>query len=140
VAPDTHPGPFVALAVLCERIVPRPDGAVDVHGIVDGVALTPAPPDPLGLKPAGIVSLTAVVSLRAGEARGRHEVSLRGTYPSGADGPAVSRTVEFTDRVPGASLVVPLELEVHEPGTYHFDVRVDGALVTRIPLRVIYEG
>lgn len=136
---DTRLGPFVALAVLCDRIAPRPDGAVDVHGIVDGVAITPAAPDPLGLKPAGVVSLTAVVSLRAGAARGRHQVSVRGIYPSGADGPSVTRTIEFTDEVPGASLVVPLELQVHEPGTYHFDVTFDEALLTRMALQVVFQ-
>ena len=52
--PEDGLGPFVALAVLCDRIEPRPDGAVDVHGIVDGVAITPESGDPLGLRPAGV--------------------------------------------------------------------------------------
>jgi len=138
--PEDCLGPFVALAVLCDRIEPRPDGAVDVHGIVDGVAITPESGDPLGLRPAGVVSLTAVVSLRAGQSRGHHRLALQGVYPSGAEGPSLTQTIEFTDALPGASLVVPLELQVHEPGTYHFDVRFDDQLLTRMALQVVYAG
>lgn len=139
-APAEAPGPFVALAVLCDRIEPRPDGAVDVHGIVDGVAITPERGDPLGLKPAAVVSLTALVSLRAGQCRGHHRLAVHGLYPSGAAGPSLTQTIEFTDDVPGASLVVPLELQVHEPGTYHFDVRFDDRLLTRMALQVVCAG
>jgi hypothetical protein len=134
-------GPFVALAVLCDRIEPKPDGTVDVHGIVDGVVITPEEEeegDPLGLRPAARLSLTAVVSLKAGDRRGTYQVGLQGIYPSGAPGPTATRPVEFTDDMPGASFVVPLELEVHEPGVYAFDVTWDGALVSRITLQVYY--
>jgi hypothetical protein len=33
---------------------------------------------------------------------------------------------------------VPIELEVHEPGRYRFDVSVDGELLTMVPLRVVF--
>jgi hypothetical protein len=131
-------GPFVALAVLCDRIEPKPDGTVDIYGIVDGVVLTPEGDDALGLRPAARLSLTAVVSVKAGSRRGSHEISLQGIHPSGNPGPTAARPVEFTDDMPGASFVVPLELEVHEPGLYAFDVRYDGTLLTRITLQVYY--
>jgi len=136
--PADPAGPFVALAVLCDRIEPKPDGTVDIYGIVDGVVLTPEGQDALGLRPAASLSLTAVVSLKAGSKRGTHEISLQGIYPTGAAGPAAARPVEFTNDMPGASFVVPLELEVHEPGLYGFDVRCDGTLLTRIALQVYY--
>ena len=136
--PADPAGPFVALAVLCDRIEPKPDGTVDIFGIVDGVVLTPEGDDALGLRPAASLSLTAVVSLKAGSRRGTHEISLQGIHPSGAPGPTASRPVEFTDDMPGASFVVPLELEVHEPGVYAFDVSCDGALLTRMTLQVYY--
>ena len=130
-------GPFVAMAVLCSHVEPKPDGTVDVQGIVDGVVLTPEADDPLGLLPAGVVSLTALVSLRAGTVRGRHPLALRGVYPSGAPGPSVVRDVEFTDDLPGASFIVPIELQVHERGTYYFDVVFGERLLTRIGLQVV---
>jgi hypothetical protein len=136
--PATPHGPFVAMAVLCDRVEPKPDGTVDVFGIVDGVVLTPEGDDAFGLKPAAELSLTAVISLKAGDERGPHEVALQGVYPGGAPGPSVARTVAFTDDMPGASFIVPLDLKVHEPGLYAFDLRYDGSLLTRIGLQVYY--
>jgi hypothetical protein len=129
-------GPFVAMAVLCDRVEPKPDGTVDVFGIVDGVVLTPEVDEEKELTTDVELSLTALVSLKAGNQRGRHEVSLEGVYPSGRPGPRTSRPIEFTDDMPGASFIVPLELHLHEPGLYAFDVRFDAALLTRIGLQV----
>jgi hypothetical protein len=134
--PADPDGPFVAMAVLCDRIEPKPDGTVDVFGIVDGVVLTPEVDDPDEVTPAAELSLTALVSLKAGSQRGRHEISLEGVYPSGGQGPRTARLIEFTDDMPGASFIVPLELHLHEPGLYAFDVRYDGTLLTRVGLQV----
>jgi hypothetical protein len=131
-------GPYVAMAVLCDRVDPRDDGTVDVFGIVDGVVLRPEGDDALGVHPAAVLNLKALLSLKAGLQRGSHEVSLSAVYPSGSPGPSLARPIDFTDDLPGASFVVPLEVEVHEPGQYAFDVRYDGRLMTRISLQVVY--
>jgi hypothetical protein len=131
------------MAVLCHQVSPKPDGTVDVLGIVDGVVVEPqadADADPLGLRPSARLSLTALVSLRAGNARGEHVLALRSAYPSGSDGPAVRRTIDFTPDTPAASLVVPLELEIHEPGEYTFRVLYDEQVLTRMSLWVGYAG
>jgi hypothetical protein len=127
------------MAVLCERVEPREDGTIDVFGIVDGVVLQPAGTDALGLEPAGVVSLNALVSLKAGTRRGPQSVTLQGLYPNGAPGASVTKVVEFTDALPGATFVVPLEVQVHEPGTYGFEVRCEDEPLTRIMLQVYYE-
>lgn len=124
-------GPFVALAVLCQRYDRQPDGTVDVSGIVDGVGLRAESPEQLQHEPA-IVPLTVLVALRAGDERGVRIVEVRGIFPSGLTGPAVSQRVVFSDDRPGVTLRVPLELSVQEPGTYWFDVVVEGRLLTRI--------
>ena len=131
-------GPWVSMAVLCQRVEPKPDGTVDVLGIVDGVVVEPEGDDALGLHPAAKLSLTAVVSVRAGDLRGTHVLALRSAYPSGPGGPGLQRPVEFTDQMPAASLVVPIELEVHEPGAYTFDAFFDDRLLTRMSLWVAY--
>jgi hypothetical protein len=139
--PRPAEGPWVAMAVLCERIAPKPDGTVDVLGIVDGVVVEPehAPDDPLELRPKARVTHTAVVSLRAGDLRGRHAMGLQSAYPSGPAGPGMERAIEFTDENPAASLVVPLQIDVHETGVYAFDVLFDGRRLTRMSLWVAYQ-
>jgi hypothetical protein len=134
-------GPFVGLAVLCQGVERRPDGSMDVLGIVEGVRLDPPRPaeaDPLELHPVAVLPLRLVVSLRGGSLRGWHGVEVVGRYPAGNAGPSTAMRVEFTDDRPNATIHVPLELEVHEAGTYRFDVTVDGRLLTTVPLRVVF--
>ena len=128
-------GPFVAMAVVCQRLDRKPDGTVDVVGVVDGVSLAPegegqdpdAPP---------VVRLLGLVSIRAGEARGRHTLSLRAHFPDGELGATLTRPIELTERSPGATIGFPFELEARDTGTYWFDVACDDVLLTRIPLLV----
>jgi hypothetical protein len=126
------------MAVLCKKVEPKPDGTVDVLGIVDGVVVEPEGDDPLGLQPAARLALTALVSIRAGDEYGPHVLTLRSAYPSGTVGPGVEKSIELTERTPGASLIVPLDLEIHEPGVYSFDALYDGRLLTRMRLWVAY--
>lgn len=133
--------PSVAMAVLCQAVQRREDGTMDVLGIVEGVMLEPPPPsdqDPLGLRPAAVLPLRLLVSLRAGALRGVHRVSVVGRYPAGNAGPSTSMNVEFTDQRPGATVNVPLELRVHEAGTYRFDVQLGERPMASVPLRVLF--
>jgi hypothetical protein len=140
--PTVSTGPYVVAALLCEKVEPKPDGSLDLRGIVDGVVVTPETghDDPPGVRPAATLHLTAIVSVRAGEVRGAHTLALEGRFPSGARGLSVTRRVELSDEVPGASLVQPLELPVHEPGTYCFIATFDGQPLTRFDLHVRYAG
>jgi hypothetical protein len=126
-------GPYVALAVLCQRIDLQPDGSADVIGIVDGVALTPVTAEEA---PPLVLTVRAVIALRAGQARGAHTMGLRGIYPSGAEGLQASRVVQFTDARPAVTLNLPLELELPETGIYRFEITCDEALLTEITLTV----
>lgn len=128
-------GPFIAMAVLCQRYDRQPDGTVDVTGIVDGLALRAASPEHLRHEPMEL-QLMALVALRAGDARGVHTVTIRGRFPSGHDGPSVTQRVVFSDERPGATLRVPLELSLQEAGSYAFDILVEGRLLSRMALIV----
>lgn len=126
-------GPFVAIAVFCQRVDLQPDGSADVIGIVDGVALTPQQPDDA---PPLVLSVRMVLSLRAGDRRGACTIGIRGTYPSGAEGLHAHRVVHFTDERPAITLNIPLELELPETGVYRFDISSDDTLLTVMTLTV----
>ncbi len=126
-------GPYVALAVLCQRIDLQPDGTANLIGIVDGLAVDD-PSDPA--TPPLLLNLRAVIALRAGSARGQHRISIRGWFPSGTEGLSADKRVAFTDERPAVTLNLPLELELPEIGTYIFDILVDDELLTAITLDV----
>src|SRR5262245_29904786 len=106
-------GPFVAMAVFCQHLDRKADGTVDVVGVVDGVSLGP---EGEGRDPDGppVVRLLGLVSIRAGESRGRHTLSLRAHFPDGELGATLTRPVELTDRSPGATIGFPFELEARD--------------------------
>ena len=131
-------GPFVAMAVFCQKLDRKPDGTVDVVGVVDGVSLA-ADSDQGGDAfdaTAPVVRLLGLVSIRAGAARGRHTISLKAHFPDGELGATLTRPIELTDHAPGATIGFPFELEARDTGTYWFDVAYDDTLLTRIPLVV----
>ncbi len=126
-------GPYVALAVLCQRVDLQPDGSADLIGIVDGVAVDdPNDPD----TPPLILNVRAVVALRGGSVRGAKHITLRGWFPSGGEGLSAEKVVRFTDDRPSITLNMPLELELSEVGTYAFEVLCEGRLLTVITLHV----
>lgn len=126
-------GPYVALAVLCQRIDLQPDGTANLIGIVDGLAIDdPSDPD----TPALVINVRALVALRGGSVRGPRTITLRGWFPSGAEGLSADTRVVFSDERPAVTLNLPLELELPEIGTYVFDVLCDDQLVTAITLDV----
>jgi hypothetical protein len=126
-------GPYVALAVLCQRIDLQPDGTANIIGIVDGLAVDD-PSDPN--TPPLIINIRARIALRGGGVRGAHTITLRGWFPSGSEGLAADTVVTFSDDRPAVTLNLPLELELPEIGTYVFDVLYDGQLLTAITLDV----
>lgn len=126
-------GPYVALAVLCQRIDLQPDGSADLIGIVDGLAVDdPHDPD----TPPLVLNVRALIALRGGSVRGPRRISIRGWFPSGNEGLSADKTVVFSDDRPAATLNLPLELELPELGTYVFDVLCEDQLLTAITLDV----
>jgi hypothetical protein len=126
-------GPYVALAVLCQRVDLQPDGTANLIGIVDGLAIDdPADPN----TPPLIINVRAVIALRGASVRGPHTITLRGWFPSGAEGLSADKVVVFSDDRPAVTLNLPLELELPELGSYVFDVLCDDQLLTAITLEV----
>lgn len=123
----------MALAVLCQRVDMQPDGTADLIGIVDGLAVDD-PEDPN--TPPLVLNLRAVVGLRGGSVRGQRRLTLRGWFPSGAEGLSADKLVVFSDARPAVTLNMPLELELPELGTYVFDVLCEDELITAVTLDV----
>lgn len=131
-------GPFLGAAVLCEKVLNERDGVISVIRIVDRITLT-AQGGTLHEMPPGIVNLNLFLMFKSGDARGAYQVSVRTISPSG---PVISTAqfpllMEGEDR--GAALVAQIALEVREEGIYWFDVLLEENLVTRIPLRIIWQ-
>ena len=140
--PVSETGPYLAMAVLCERAIREVDGVISLVRITDKVTCTlvgPVMPDPLPALPE--VSLSLVIMLRAGEARrGPYVIRVRPEPPSGEPIAETELSVNFKDPPEiGANFIINLTMAVNQEGVYWITVLLNDDLLTRIPLQVEYD-
>lgn len=136
----TSDGPFLAAALLCERVLTEQDGVISLIRIVDRLTHTVVGPQAPAAMPPVRISWQLVLIFKSGAARGRAEVVLQLEEPSGLRVPHQTLLPVFfegDDR--GVQLIVALDLELTQEGLYWIDVLLEGRLMTRVPLRVIYQ-
>jgi hypothetical protein len=132
-------GPFLAAALFCEKVLQEKDGVTSLIRVVDRLITQATGVNPPEQMPRLQANLTLFISLKAGFARGSYAVHIRSTNPLGrsADLATLPVLLEGDDR--GANLVGIMQLQLDEPGLYWFDVLFEQRLLTRIPLRVVYQ-
>lgn len=131
-------GPYLQVAAFCERVLAESDGVLSLIRIVDRIIQTVSAPEAPESMPSFSYNLTAVIALKAGDARGSLEVRMEMEDPSGirTKGPTMTTHLEGEDR--GQNLVFNMQMNFTSPGLYWFNVYVDNQLLTRMPLRVVY--
>src|ERR1700736_4045097 len=129
--------PYLAAALICERVLEEKDGANSLIRLVDRIMVQAQGQQVPGEMPVVPISLTAFIAFKSGQARGRFAVTLTPRTPSGFKlaGPTVPLLFEGEgDR--GINLRIGLNFQVQEEGLYWFDVLLDDEVLTRMPLRV----
>jgi len=130
-----EPRPYVAAALICEKVLREETGVASLIRIVDVFTVPPQPQLPPDTKSG--LPLTAFVALKSGSVTGKHPVFLRLHLPSGETKSVPELTEEFRGDEHGVSYVFQIVLEVKEYGLYWFDVVWDDQTVlTRIPFRL----
>lgn len=111
------------------------DGVPSFIRVVDRWMIT-GTEDPMPLR---VVQTTLVVMMRSGSFRGSSILTVIPTTPSGVQMPAISSPILFEgDDDRGAAIVHPIGFPVQESGAYWFDVAIDGNVLTRTAIRVVY--
>lgn len=137
-------GPFLSVAVLCEKVLQEQNGPASIIRLTDTLSPSAIGPDAPAQMPPFMADLTLMVTLRAGEAKGSFGIKIRPEAPGGFQLPAIEQTVHLAGGPWGASLVMPMQFPINETGVYWFDIFLADPttesehLLTRIPLEVIY--
>jgi Family of unknown function (DUF6941) len=132
-------GPFLAAALLCEQVLGEQSGVLSAIRIVDQVLVTASGTDVPQQMPVAGIAMKGLVMLKSGEARGRFVVTLRVESPAGVRQEVGQLSVQLQGGANGANLVMDLNLQVSMPGLHWIDVLLDGNLITRMPLDVVYQ-
>jgi hypothetical protein len=134
------PGPHIAMAVFCERVLDEKDGVLSVIRIVDRFTITVRGPGVPSEMPAGQINVTLVVGLRSGNAKGRHSLSIWPELPSGERATKTEMPVFFEGEERGVNAVLQIVMPITQEGLYWFDLILDeNQYLTRVPLRIVYQ-
>jgi hypothetical protein len=131
----TEGGPYLSVATLCEKALQETDGVVSLIRIVDRWTVN----GPSGEMPKTPIQATMVLMFKSGFHRGPGRVTITPITPREAQLQAMDFDVHFEgDEDRGVNVVIPMLFPVEETGVYWFTIALDGQVVSRIPLRVIY--
>lgn len=140
-APEEIDGPFVTAAFFCERVLHEKDEVLSAMRIMDVLTLTgpgPFPGEPGG--PEHIVyPLMALVMVRNGRGAGPAQLELRQFRANGQLGNVVPQAIEFGTPDQPTRIIQNVRLLITQQGLLWTEVRVDGRLLTRMPLRLIFQ-
>jgi hypothetical protein len=133
------PGPYVQLATFCDSVLRGDDGVLSVIRAIDRVILSArAEGAPAELPEGGVITSTLVIALKSDDATGRHPVAIRSQRPSGQYVPEHTYDVTFEGAERGVNLVIEVAISAIE-GLHWFDVLVNSVVLTRVPLRIMYQ-
>jgi len=126
------------VATLCDSAVEN-QGKLNVIGAFDAIMAQSFP--------AGFSFTLALRLCFTAADHGSHKFSVRlneeGSADDGAGQEESEMTVNMPPGTPGFStknMITPLQGTVKKAGIYRFDVRYDGQVLARVPLRVIAQG
>jgi len=131
-------GPYIQIAGLCEQVIEDKTGALSLIRIIDTITHTEAGPNPPTDMPPVTYPIKMVVMLKAGRARGRHELKVVPEMPSGETKRPHIRSIQMEGDERGFNNIVNMLFTFTMEGLYWFDVYFDDSLLTRIPLRIKY--
>jgi hypothetical protein len=127
---------YLQLAVLCEKVLKEADGVMSVIRVIDRFTVNGATPE----MPPQVLPFMIAIIFKAGFMRGKQTIAIRPKSPTGVDLPAMEFPILFEgDDDRGVGMVFPIQWVPPEEGLFWWDVYLNQELVTRMPLRVIYQ-
>lgn len=131
-------GPYLNSAVLCASAEHVDGKTWTITGVFDQYQVPGGFDSPEQMPPIRLKYVIFVL-LRSGSARGTARLGIRPEKPSGLRQQTLEVPMLFRGDEQGMPQRFALESTFDEEGLYWFDVLLDGALLTRIPLRVTYQ-
>lgn len=132
-------GPYLKMAVLCERALQERDGAISVIRVVDRVTQVASGTNAPEEMPPLTGRFTAVIMLVAGSSRGSSELRIDVELPMGITRRVAAASVFLEGEERATNLLLNLAMTFRSPGLYWFNLYLDNQFLTRIPLRVMYQ-
>lgn len=135
---DANKGPYLLMAVLCQKADQDQYGSFNIINVLEQLVVGSDEPDAPVEFPGFRLESQLVVSLASGDHRGDSVITIEPTDPKLNRLEAVSQEVRFSGEDHRVTIVSNVSLDVEHTGVYWFNVMLDGASVSWIPLRIGY--
>ncbi len=138
--PEAPTGPFIQAALFADTILEDKTGTISVIRIIDRIShvaqgLNP-PEDMLPFSR----QLYALIALKPGRAIGRQNFTLTMERPSAQTETIAQGSFNFAGGLnQGVNLQMTLNVTFDQEGIYFFDFAIEGDILTRMSLEVIYQ-
>ncbi len=133
---EEHFRPWVQVAVICQAAISEANGVLSIIRVTDRIGVQGITPE---MQPFPLQTFTLAVLLKSGFMKGKHVVKVMMETPSGERNQIGESTALFEGEDRGVAMVTPLPIVIPVDGLYWFDLFLEEELLTRIPLRVIYQ-
>lgn len=131
-------GPYIQAAAFCENVIEDKTGALSLIRLIDTLTHTESGSEPPSEMPPVPWHMKLVLMLKAGRARGRHEIKIVPELPSGETKTPLIFSVHMEADERGQNLLADIAFTFIMEGLHWFNVYFDDALFTKIPFRAKY--
>ena len=128
--------PYVQVAAICQTALQEPTGYLSIIRLIDRVPVAGVTEE---MRPQPLNNLALVIVLKSGSMKGQYKLNIIPVTPSGKRLAGPQSSVLFEGEERGVAAVIPCGLVAEEEGLYWFDVMLEQDVLTRIPLRLMYQ-
>lgn len=136
--PEEIGGPYVSLACFCEKTLEEKDGVMSLIRIPDRFMISAGQGAPEQMPPITI-NTNLVMKLFSGTIQGSYNLKLDLISPTGLEVQKANFSLLFEGNDRAVQAVVNIIFQAPEQGLYWVNLYFEEALLTRIPLRLIYQ-
>jgi hypothetical protein len=133
-------GPYLATAVICEKMLLESDRVISAMRIVDTMTLPLAAIASVQEGTVIALQTTLLVSFKAGDFRGKRQLRITMRAPSGEQEPFLETEMDFAGAQDqpeaGNNIGVHMHVKWRGPGLYWLDIFLGDRSVTRVPFRL----
>lgn len=139
IQPPLEYGPYVATAVFAERVLEEKDGVNSLIRIVDRVQIAVKMPKEKDERPIVRHNLLLYLSLKCGQERGSYQLEFQPIKPDGERLSIMKQSVHFEGPdYRGVNIIIRATIDIDKEGTWWFEIKHRGSILTKVPLDVIY--
>lgn len=133
----TEPGPYLAMAILCEKVLTESDNVISAIRVIDNLTIGEAPDIGARFVP-GIQLLTM---FKSGGNLGDYPLRIDVTYPTSIRKTIISQTLTFSNPSldSGTYMTGAIPIRWNGEGYYLYDVYLNDKFCTRVPLQILVE-